>query len=170
MIEDRFIVGIGEGKFNVIAGHKLNDEPLSRAEADRLAHEPVKPAAKAPEAPPLPPKREPAAQSTPESKANGHHHQDTPEAAADPDRCRRRGGDPRSRKAAILLEERAADDTDMSRIAYAAHAHHDPEATRQLDEVTERVIRHKQRLKEVAAALETAKRVGAGASSRGTQG
>jgi len=60
---------------------------------------------------------------------------------------------------AILLEERAADDTDMSRIAYAAHAHHDPEATRQLDEVTERVIRHEQRLKEVAAALETAKRV-----------
>jgi hypothetical protein len=66
MIEDRFIVGIGEGKFNVIAGHKLNDEPLSRAAADRLAHEPVKPAAKAPEAPPLPPKREPAAQSTPQ--------------------------------------------------------------------------------------------------------
>jgi hypothetical protein len=29
----------------VIAGHKLNDEPLGRAEADRLAHEPVKPAA-----------------------------------------------------------------------------------------------------------------------------
>lgn len=45
MSEERFIVGIGEGKFNVIAGHKLNDEPLSRAEADRLAHEPVKPAA-----------------------------------------------------------------------------------------------------------------------------
>jgi hypothetical protein len=39
MSEDRFIVGIGEGKFDVIAGHKLNDEPLSRAEADRLASE-----------------------------------------------------------------------------------------------------------------------------------
>jgi hypothetical protein len=45
MIEDRFIVGVGEGKFDVIAGHKLNAEPLSRAAADRLAHEPVKPAA-----------------------------------------------------------------------------------------------------------------------------
>src|SRR5260370_34906445 len=39
MSEDRFIVGIGGGKFNVIAGHKLNAEPLTRAEADRLAHE-----------------------------------------------------------------------------------------------------------------------------------
>jgi hypothetical protein len=37
MIEDRFIVCIGKGKFAVIAGHKLNAEPLSRAEADRLA-------------------------------------------------------------------------------------------------------------------------------------
>jgi hypothetical protein len=68
MSEDRFIVGIGEGKFNVIAGHKLNAEPLTRAEADRLAHEPVKPAAKLPprEAPPPPPKRKPAAQSAPQ--------------------------------------------------------------------------------------------------------
>jgi len=59
MSEDRFIVGIGEGKFAVVAGHKLNAEPLTRAEADRLAHEPVKPAAKLPprEAPPPPPKR-----------------------------------------------------------------------------------------------------------------
>jgi hypothetical protein len=67
MSEDRLIVGIGEGKFNVIAGHKLNAEPLTRAEADRLAHEPVKPAAKLPprEAPPPPPKRKPAAQSAP---------------------------------------------------------------------------------------------------------
>jgi hypothetical protein len=45
MSEDRFIVGIGEGKFNVIVGHQLNDRPLSRTEADRLAHGPVKPAA-----------------------------------------------------------------------------------------------------------------------------
>src|SRR5260221_12580270 len=68
MSEDRLIVGIGEGKFNVIAGHKLNAEPLTRAEADRLAHEPVKPAAKLPprEAPPPPPKRKPAAQSAPQ--------------------------------------------------------------------------------------------------------
>ncbi len=67
MSEERFIVGIGEGKFNVIAGHKLNAEPLSRAAADRLAHEPVKPAAKAPEAPSPPPsKRKPAGQSAPQ--------------------------------------------------------------------------------------------------------
>lgn len=68
MSEDRLIVGIGEGKFNVIAGHKLNAEPLTRAEADRLAHEPVKPAAKLPprEAPPPPPKRKPAPQSAPQ--------------------------------------------------------------------------------------------------------
>jgi hypothetical protein len=43
MIEDRFIVGIGKNKFDVIAGHKLNAEPLSRAAADRLAHEPNAP-------------------------------------------------------------------------------------------------------------------------------
>jgi hypothetical protein len=65
MSEERFIVGVGEGKFNVIAGHQLNDRPLSRAEADHLAHEPVKPAAKVPEAPSPPPKQEPAAQPQP---------------------------------------------------------------------------------------------------------
>jgi hypothetical protein len=34
----RFVVGSGEiGKFDVITGYKLNDRPLSRAEAYRLA-------------------------------------------------------------------------------------------------------------------------------------
>jgi hypothetical protein len=65
MSEDRFIIRTAEGKFNVIAGRKLNDEPLSRAAADRLAHEPAKPAAKPPEAPSSP-KRKPAAQSAPQ--------------------------------------------------------------------------------------------------------
>jgi hypothetical protein len=35
--EDRIIIRVGEGKYNVIAGRKLNDAPLTRAEADRLA-------------------------------------------------------------------------------------------------------------------------------------
>jgi hypothetical protein len=42
MSAERFIISIGKGKFAVVAGHKLNAEPLSRAEADRLAHEPVR--------------------------------------------------------------------------------------------------------------------------------
>jgi hypothetical protein len=33
----RFVIRTGADKFDVIAGHKLNSEPLSRAEADRLA-------------------------------------------------------------------------------------------------------------------------------------
>jgi len=48
MNEERFVICIGEGKFAVIAGCQLNDEPLSRAEGVRLAHEPVKPAAELP--------------------------------------------------------------------------------------------------------------------------
>jgi hypothetical protein len=62
MSEERFVIQLAEGKFAVIAGRKLNDEPLSRAAADRLAKgSPVKPlGAKAPEAPPPPPKRKPA--------------------------------------------------------------------------------------------------------------
>jgi hypothetical protein len=59
----------------------------------------------------------------------------------------------------ILLDERAADDVDMSHVAYAAHARHEPEANRQLDEIVERCIRHDQRLREVDAALVTAKSV-----------
>jgi hypothetical protein len=59
----------------------------------------------------------------------------------------------------ILVEERAADDVDMSRVAYAAHARHEPEANRQLDEITERRIRHDQRIREIDAALVTAKSV-----------
>ena len=36
---DRIIIRTAQG-FDVIEGHRLNREPLSRAEADRLAHEP----------------------------------------------------------------------------------------------------------------------------------
>jgi hypothetical protein len=32
-----FVVNLGEDRFDVIAGHKLNDEPLSLADANRLA-------------------------------------------------------------------------------------------------------------------------------------
>jgi len=34
---DRFIVAVGKGQYNVIEGHKLNDQPLTREEADALA-------------------------------------------------------------------------------------------------------------------------------------
>jgi hypothetical protein len=44
---DRIIIRTAHG-FDVIEGRRLNTEPLSRVEADRLAHEPVKAAAKAP--------------------------------------------------------------------------------------------------------------------------
>src|SRR5213592_2172077 len=47
----------------------------------------------------------------------------------------------------------------MSRVAYAAHARHEPQACAELDEITERVIRHEQRIKEVDAALVTARNV-----------
>jgi hypothetical protein len=36
---ERLVVQVAPGKFDVIEGVKLNDEPLTRAEADRLAHE-----------------------------------------------------------------------------------------------------------------------------------
>jgi len=35
--QDRFIVAVGKGQFNVIEGHRLNDEPLSREQAETLA-------------------------------------------------------------------------------------------------------------------------------------
>jgi hypothetical protein len=38
MIEERIIVRVGKDQFNVIVGHVLNAEPLTKAEADRLAH------------------------------------------------------------------------------------------------------------------------------------
>jgi hypothetical protein len=63
MIEDRFVVCIGEGKFAVIAGRRLNDKPLSRVEADRLAKSPVSaapPSAPEPASPPEPPPTQPA--------------------------------------------------------------------------------------------------------------
>ena len=34
---DRFIVAVGKGQYNVIEGHRLNDQPLTREQADRLA-------------------------------------------------------------------------------------------------------------------------------------
>jgi len=34
---DRFIVSVGKGQFNVIEGHRLNDEPLTREAAEALA-------------------------------------------------------------------------------------------------------------------------------------
>lgn len=34
----RFIVGLGKDKYDVIEGRKLNDSPLSKAEASALAH------------------------------------------------------------------------------------------------------------------------------------
>jgi hypothetical protein len=35
--QDRFIVQVSKGQFNVIEGHRLNDAPLSREEAEALA-------------------------------------------------------------------------------------------------------------------------------------
>jgi hypothetical protein len=56
----------GEGKFAVIAGRRLNDEPLTRAEADRLAKSsPAKAPRAGVEVSPPPPKRKPAAASAP---------------------------------------------------------------------------------------------------------
>ena len=60
-MSERIIIRHAQG-FDVIEGHRLNREPLSRAEADRLAREA---AAKAPE---LPPRVNPAAQSVPLSR------------------------------------------------------------------------------------------------------
>lgn len=34
---ERFIVRTGQGLYNVVAGHKLNDEPMTKEEAERLA-------------------------------------------------------------------------------------------------------------------------------------
>ena len=38
MIQECIIIRTGADTFDVIVGHKLNDKPLSRAEADHLAH------------------------------------------------------------------------------------------------------------------------------------
>jgi hypothetical protein len=34
---DRFIVQVGKGQFNVIEGHRLNEQPLDREAAEKLA-------------------------------------------------------------------------------------------------------------------------------------
>jgi hypothetical protein len=38
MIQECIIIRTGADTFDVIVGHRLNDRPLSRAEADHLAH------------------------------------------------------------------------------------------------------------------------------------
>ena len=35
--QDRFIVSVGKGQFNVIEGHRLNEQPLDREAAEKLA-------------------------------------------------------------------------------------------------------------------------------------
>jgi hypothetical protein len=45
MIEERIIIRAGADTFDVVVGHRLNDRPLTRAEADRLAHVPAEAAA-----------------------------------------------------------------------------------------------------------------------------
>jgi hypothetical protein len=44
-------------------------------------------------------------------------------------------------KQAVLNKQREADDAERSRIAFAAHAHSDTEAVKQLAELTERALR-----------------------------
>jgi len=38
MIQECIIIRTGADSFDVIVGHRLNDRPLSRAEANHLAH------------------------------------------------------------------------------------------------------------------------------------
>lgn len=35
----RFVIGTGDGRFNVIEGYKINEKPLSKDEAQKLARE-----------------------------------------------------------------------------------------------------------------------------------
>jgi hypothetical protein len=70
MTEERFIIRTAAG-FDVIAGHKLNREPLTRAAADRLAHEPVRAGNPAKSAENPAPKPKPAAPSAPEPAPAG---------------------------------------------------------------------------------------------------
>jgi hypothetical protein len=60
---------------------------------------------------------------------------------------------------ARLIAAREKDDRAMSAVAYQAHALHDPEANKTLDEIVEKRIRHDQRLREVDAAIATAKKL-----------
>jgi len=64
MSEEHFIISIGKDKFAVIAGHKLNDTPLTKAEADRLARASTAPPTSTPPKPQRKPA--PAVQSAPQ--------------------------------------------------------------------------------------------------------
>jgi hypothetical protein len=78
--EERIVVRVGKDRFNVIAGHVLNAEPLSRIEADELARVPAAASAAldpAPEPapPPKPAPTEPPKwtfQNTHKQRAGGH--------------------------------------------------------------------------------------------------
>jgi hypothetical protein len=58
-----------------------------------------------------------------------------------------------------LAAARAADDAEMSRVAYGARVLHQLEASRSLREIAARTLEHDQRVKEIDAALVTARSV-----------
>ena len=62
-------------------------------------------------------------------------------------------------KQAALQQQREADDAERSRIAFAAHAHSDSEATKQLTALTERALRRDRELGDITAALATARQL-----------
>jgi hypothetical protein len=63
------------------------------------------------------------------------------------------------RDRAALATARAQDDAEMQKHAYAARVQHEAGAVRVLNEIAERAIEHDQRLREVDAAMVTAKSV-----------
>jgi hypothetical protein len=54
MIQECIIIRTGADTFDVIVGHRLNDRPLSRAEANHLAHAPASSSASEPAKAPAP--------------------------------------------------------------------------------------------------------------------
>jgi hypothetical protein len=87
LIEERIIVRVGKDQFNVIAGHVLNTEPLTKAEADRLAGR--SPVVAAPE-----PSPSPAAPSPPDVEVSGMGVGRAPALLALPDRFPEEGAAP----------------------------------------------------------------------------
>jgi hypothetical protein len=74
MIEERIIVRVAKDQFNVIVGHVLNTEPLTKAEADRLAGRSPVVAAAAPLPDPAPQPSPPAPlPSPPAAEVYGPH-------------------------------------------------------------------------------------------------